>query len=184
MKFFSGRDSPYLFLKLFFTFAKCSFSNIVAFRSIANFISSSKVFDFIFLILQLTVLLQIFLSIDCANAWGKMHIDALKDSIKLTILSGFRPHQKQYDIINNKLIKGITLQNILQENKLPGLSQHHSGNAIDIISNSYKLSVNFEKSAAYIWLSQHANEYGFYLQYPKDNRGNIMFEPWHWYYRK
>ena len=123
---------------------------------------------------------EIFISNKCAIAWNKMHKDALQDSIKISILSGFRSYYKQYQIIQNKLNKGMLLEQILKQNKLPGLSQHHSGNAIDIISNSYKLSLDFENSLAYAWLIENAYKYGFYLTYPKNNKDGIMFEPWHW----
>ena len=125
-----------------------------------------------------------FLSEKCALAWHEMKQDATKDSVFISVLSGFRSHNKQYSIIKNKLNKGMTLNNILKENKLPGLSHHHSGNAIDIISNSYKLSLEFEKSLAYLWLVENAYKYGFYLQYPKNNKSEIMFEPWHWYFKE
>ena len=127
---------------------------------------------------------EIFLSQKCAQSWLDMNAHAKKDSIILSILSGFRSYEKQYNIIQNKLMQGRSLDEILRENKLPGLSQHHSGNAIDIISNGYKLSVDFEKSPAYKWLVKNANKYGFYLQYPKNNKENIMFEPWHWLYKE
>lgn len=127
---------------------------------------------------------EIFLSKKCASAWTKMQTDAKKDSIQMTIVSGFRSYAKQYAIINYKLQQGLKLDVILKENKLPGLSQHHSGNAIDIVSNSYKLSVDFEQSLAYSWLLNNAHKYGFYLTYPKDNKEGIMFEPWHWYFKE
>ena len=127
---------------------------------------------------------EIFLSPKCASAWIEMEADAKQDSIELSILSGFRTYYKQYTIINYKLKKGLTLKEILKENKLPGLSEHHSGNAIDIISNSYKLSSDFENSSAYVWLIQNAYKYGFYLTYPKNNKDGIIFEPWHWYFKE
>jgi len=127
---------------------------------------------------------EIFLSKQCANSWMKMQLDAKKDSIDIFILSGFRSYQAQCTIIKNKIKKGMKLGEILKENKLPGLSQHHSGNAIDIVSNGYKLSVEFEKNIAYKWLIKNANKYGFYLTYPKNNAENLMFEPWHWYFKE
>ena len=127
---------------------------------------------------------EIFLSEKCAKSWIIMQQDALQDSIHISIISGFRSYNKQYSIIINKLNMGMDLSAILIENKLPGLSKHHSGNAIDIISNSYKLSVEFEQTLAYLWLTQNARKYGFYLQYPKNNESGIMFEPWHWYFKE
>jgi len=127
---------------------------------------------------------EIFLSEQCANAWIRMQEDAKKDSIQITIASGFRSYYRQYAIINYKLNKGIALDIILKENKLPGLSQHHSGNAIDIVSNSSKLSLDFENSLAYAWLIKNAHKYGFYLTYTKHNKDGIMFEPWHWCFKE
>ena len=127
---------------------------------------------------------EIFLSEQCANAWISMQSDARKDSIEMTIVSGFRSYYRQYAIINYKLNQGIALDIILKENKLPGLSQHHSGNAIDIVSNSSKLSLDFENSLAYAWLIKNAHRHGFYLTYTKDNKDGIMFEPWHWYFKE
>ena len=127
---------------------------------------------------------EIFLSNNCAKAWGEMEKSARKDSIQISILSGFRSYYKQYTIIQHKLNKGQLLGSILKENKLPGLSEHHSGNAIDIISNSYKLSQSFENSLAYAWLIKNAHKYGFYMTYPKNNDEGIMFEPWHWYFKE
>ena len=126
---------------------------------------------------------EIFLSKECAKSWIKMQSAANKDSITISILSGFRSYYKQYTIINNKQREGLELNEILKENKLPGLSQHHSGNAIDIISNNHKLSVDFEKTRAYSWLHKHAHEFGFYLEYRRGNKDGIMFEPWHWYFK-
>tara|TARA_B100001250_G_scaffold285855_1_gene247911 strand:+ start:33 stop:557 length:525 start_codon:yes stop_codon:yes gene_type:complete len=127
---------------------------------------------------------EILLSEECAKAWNLMKQDALQDSIQLIILSGFRSYYKQYIIIQNKLNKGMDMSSILKENTLPGLSQHHSGNAIDISYNSYKLSLDFEKTIAYAWLQKNANKYGFYLSYPKNNPQEINFEPWHWYFKE
>ena len=86
--------------------------------------------------------------------------------------------------INRKLNKGIPIEIILTENTLPGFSEHHSGNAIDFLSdNSYSLSVEFEKTKTFKWLTENANKYGFYLSYPKNNKDGIMYEPWHWMYK-
>ena len=45
---------------------------------------------------------EIFLSKQCASAWTKMQNDAKKDSINMTIVSGFRSYKRQYAIINYK----------------------------------------------------------------------------------
>ena len=40
----------------------------------------------------------------------------------------------------------------------------------------------FEALPEYAWLQQHANTYGFFLSYPRDNAMHTAFEPWHWHY--
>ena len=67
---------------------------------------------------------------------------------------------------------------------MPGYSEHHTGRAVDFIAiDQTSLSVNFEKTETFKWLVNNANQYGFYLSYPKDNKEGIMYEPWHWMYR-
>lgn len=71
---------------------------------------------------------------------------------------------------------------------LPGHSEHGAPQhqAIDFINEE---SINgeyhpeeFEALPEYAWLSQHANQYGFFLSYPRNNALNTAFEPWHWHY--
>ena len=119
-----------------------------------------------------------------AIAFLKMEKHAAKDSIKFRVASAFRTVDRQSKIINRKLKKGISIESILKENTLPGFSEHHSGKAVDFLSdNSYSLSVEFEKTKTFKWLTENANKYGFYLSYPKNNKDGIMYEPWHWMYR-
>ena len=119
-----------------------------------------------------------------AIAFLKMEKDAAQDSIKFKVASAYRTVDRQSKIINRKLKKGISIESILKENTLPGFSEHHSGKAIDFLSdNSYLLSVEFEKTKTYKWLTQNADKYGFYLSYPKNNKDGIMYEPWHWMYK-
>tara|TARA_Y100000996_G_scaffold17971_1_gene13372 strand:+ start:2992 stop:3567 length:576 start_codon:yes stop_codon:yes gene_type:complete len=119
-----------------------------------------------------------------AIAFLKMEKHAAKDSIKFRVASAFRTVERQSKIINRKLKKGIPIESILKENTLPGFSEHHSGKAIDFLSdNSYLLSVEFEKTKTFKWLTQNADKYGFYLSYPKNNKDGIMYEPWHWMYK-
>ena len=127
-----------------------------------------------------------FLDIQAADAFYKMKEAALKDSIKLEFVSAFRSFEYQKQIINRKLKKGYSIDFILNENTLPGFSEHHTGNAIDFISsdNNYKLNQDFEKSKEFKWLMKNASNYEFYLSYPKNNNRGIKYEPWHWIYKK
>ena len=44
------------------------------------------------------------------------------------------------------------------------------------------LKFSFEKTPAYLWLVQNANNYGFELSFPPNNPQGVSFEPWHWRY--
>ena len=126
------------------------------------------------------------LSLDsvAAKAFLKMENDAAKDSIRFRIASTFRTFDRQAGIIDRKLKRGISIGSILKENTLPGYSEHHSGRAIDFISEgSSVLSIDFEKTKTFKWLLKNGTKYGFYLSYPKNNKDGIMYEPWHWMYR-
>ena len=72
---------------------------------------------------------------------------------------------------------------------LPGYSEHGypPRQAIDFINaegiNGEDHPEEFEALPEYGWLQQHANEYGFFLSYPRNNATNTSFEPWHWHYQ-
>ena len=62
----------------------------------------------------------------------------------------------------------------------PGCSEHNLGLAMDIIATDN----NFYKTRAYAWLTEHAQDYGFILRYPKEKQHitKVEYEPWHWRY--
>ena len=116
-----------------------------------------------------------------AEAFIKMKKDAKKDLIEFRVASAFRSFNHQHNIIDRKLKQGRSIESILKENTLPGYSEHHTGCAVDFLSEgAYSLSVDFENTDTFRWLIENANRYGFYLSYPKGNKKGIMYEPWHW----
>ena len=125
-----------------------------------------------------------FLTPNAAEAFYNMQKAALKDKVELNFISAYRSFEYQKKIIDRKLKSGYSIDFILNENKLPGFSEHHTGNAIDFISNynEYQLNENFENSNEFKWLEKNAAEFGFYLSYPKNNIKGIKYEPWHWSY--
>ena len=60
----------------------------------------------------------------------------------------------------------------------PETSEHNLGLAIDFNYVDY----DFEKSSAYEWLLENAENYGFILRYPKEKESitKVSYEPWHW----
>ena len=116
-----------------------------------------------------------------ARAWERMRAAAARDGVELQVVSAFRSADYQLDLLRRKLERGQSIRQILRVSAAPGYSEHHSGRALDLTTPGFKsLEEEFERSAAYAWLSANAQRFGFRLSYPRDNRHGIAFEPWHW----
>lgn len=122
-----------------------------------------------------------FLAESAVSAWINMKADAEDSGVKLEIVSAFRSVEKQKLIIKNKLNKGQCILDILKVSAAPGYSEHHTGMAIDITTPCCKPLIEaFESTKAFIWLVNNAENYSFYMSYPKNSENRIMYEPWHW----
>lgn len=67
----------------------------------------------------------------------------------------------------------------------PGTSEHQTGLACDITDRYYEFKdSSLENTALYQWMSQHCQEYGFIVRFPKDKEDvtGIIYEPWHFRY--
>lgn len=116
-----------------------------------------------------------------AEAWQRMLAAAAADDVTLLIVSGFRSHEYQAELIRAKLAKGEAIEEILKVNAPPGYSQHHSGSAVDVATPGHRpLTEEFEASEAFRWLSANAARFGFAMTYPRDNAWGFVYEPWHW----
>ena len=115
--------------------------------------------------------------------WLKLQAAAEAADISVIPISAYRSVAYQATLIANKLAKGEQLTDILQSVALPGYSEHHTGEALDLATPGQAvLTEAFEQSAAFAWLSQHAADFGFYLSYPRNNSAGFVYEPWHWRY--
>ena len=118
---------------------------------------------------------------DTIQHWTLMQQAALKDGIHLIVTSAFRSVDYQRKLIEKKLAHGETPSQILKVVALPGYSEHHTGQALDIITPACpSLTEAFEQSDAFAWLSRHAHQFGFSLSYPRNNPWGFVYEPWHW----
>lgn len=116
-----------------------------------------------------------------ARAWRAMREAAQGDGVVLEAISGFRSHAYQRGIIERKLARGLTLDEILRVNAAPGHSEHHSGRALDVgTPGEPPAEESFEATPAFAWLQRHAASFGFALSYPRGNPHGITYEPWHW----
>lgn len=116
-----------------------------------------------------------------ARVWAAMRERATCDGIALQIVSGFRSIEYQLGIIERKLARGQTIDEILCVSAAPGFSEHHSGRCLDLTTPGFTaLEEEFERSPAFTWLSRRARSFGFAMSYPRDNQHGITYEPWHW----
>lgn len=121
-------------------------------------------------------------------AYTNMWRSASEDGVTLWISSGYRSEEKQRSLFSSEIAiyleEGLTRQQAEKEAEKsvakPGYSEHATGLTLDL--NGVK--EDFDKTKAFTWLSQHAQDYGFILRYPKDKQDitKIRFEPWHYRY--
>lgn len=120
-----------------------------------------------------------------ARGWQRMQQTAAVDGVALDAISGYRSHDYQLGIFERKLARGLSVDEILTVNAAPGYSEHHGGDALDISTpGEPPAEESFEHTAGFAWLQQHAARFGFYMSYPRDNPHGIVYEPWHWCYRR
>ncbi len=117
-------------------------------------------------------------------AWSAMKAAAAREGIVLQLVSAFRSIVYQQELIQRKLARGDSIAAILEVNAAPGYSEHHTGRALDIGSPGFAhLEIEFERSPAFAWLTQHAAGFGFTMSFPRDNPYGVQYEPWHWCHR-
>ncbi|MGH8191630.1 MAG: M15 family metallopeptidase [Rhodanobacteraceae bacterium] len=119
-----------------------------------------------------------------ARALARMREAAIGDGIELEVVSAFRSIEYQLGILEAKLARGQSIDEILRVSAAPGYSEHHSGRCADLTTPGFAaLEEIFEQSPAFAWLQDRAGSFGFGLSYPRDNRHGITYEPWHWCWR-
>ncbi len=109
------------------------------------------------------------------------------------ICSSYRTQEKQQTLyetkVNAYLTQGCSLEQAREKAgkwvAVPGTSEHQTGLALDIVSNSYQhLNEQQEQTAEQKWLIENSWKYGFVLRYPEDKSEltGINYEPWHYRY--
>ena len=115
-----------------------------------------------------------------------MMAEARAVGISLDAISGFRSlEDQQYLFFDLKAERGQTAQTRAEVSAPPGYSEHHTGYAVDFVDLSQpatELNAAFEDTPAFRWLEKNAAYYGFEMSFPKDNKQNVTYEPWHWRY--
>ncbi len=109
----------------------------------------------------------------------KMLDQASSSGVSLKIASAYRSFGEQSALKNDYLTTYGSGANQFSADQ--GYSEHQLGTAVDLTTDGLKnpLSIAFDQTPAYIWLSNNAYLFGFILSYPKNN-SYYQYEPWHW----
>ena len=133
------------------------------------------------------------LQTEAADAFLAMQAAAAREGVTIWMQSGYRSVKYQEGLYNKKtqyyLDKGLSRAEALQKAASivnpPGYSEHNCGLAADLNSPEHAtLDTGFADTAAFRWLCENAEQYGFILRYPKEAESvtGITYEPWHWRY--
>ena len=133
------------------------------------------------------------LQTEAADAFLAMQAAAAKDGVDVRMQSGYRSVSYQKKLYDNKtqyyLNKGLSEAAAREKAAAivnpPGCSEHNCGLAADLNSPEHTtLDTGFADTAAFRWLCENAEQYGFILRYPKEAESvtGITYEPWHWRY--
>ena len=120
---------------------------------------------------------------------------ARAEGLSVFLSSGYRDYATQQYLYNRKISQGYTPDQAATIVLPPGTSEHQTGLVCDITDQYYdpKDWTVLEKTALYQWMSEHCQEYGFIVRYPKNKSGlsadeaktsvtGIIYEPWHYRY--
>ena len=119
-----------------------------------------------------------------ASHWQAMLESGKQEGVVSVAVSGFRSLEYQRKIIERKLAAGLTVEQIVRVNALPGFSEHHTGRAIDVgTPGCPPVTEEFEQSPAFDWLTRRGQDFGFKMSYPRGNDLGVIYEPWHWMFR-
>ena len=133
------------------------------------------------------------LQTEAADAFLSMQAAAAKDGVDVRMQSGYRSVSYQKKLYDNKTqyyrSKGLSEAAAREKAAAivnpPGCSEHNCGLAADLNSPEHTtLDTGFADTAAFRWLCENAEQYGFILRYPKEAESvtGITYEPWHWRY--
>lgn len=111
---------------------------------------------------------------------------AWADGVKLYVWSPYRSYDTQNMLFQKQVQRCINNGTPQSEAEAeaatvvarPGTSEHHTGLAADF----NMASDDFENTAMYEWMQQHAAEYGFIMRYPADKTDitGVIYESWHY----
>lgn len=116
------------------------------------------------------------------EAFEEMAKAAKKENLKIVAMSSYRSYSYQVDLYD-KYKKKDGQEAADKYSGRPGFSEHQSGLAVDVYNGKTEYT-NFESTKEFIWMEDHAHEYGFIIRFPKgkENETGYQYESWHYRY--
>lgn len=115
------------------------------------------------------------------EAFENLSKAAKKENLNVIAMSGYRSYNYQVNLYN-KYVKEDGAEAADTYSGRPGHSEHQTGLAVDVY-NKKTLYTNFEQTKEFIWMQNHAHEYGFILRFPKGKEDETGYEYESWHYR-
>jgi D-alanyl-D-alanine carboxypeptidase len=114
---------------------------------------------------------------EAAEAFTALHRDAKKLGLNITAYGTYRSYQAQQMIWERAVNRNKDENDADNYNARSGHSEHHTGLAIDVITNDYSITDTEEFS----WYKDKIHQYGFIIRYPKgkEHITGYKYEPWH-----
>ncbi len=125
------------------------------------------------------------LNVEAGQALMRMMYAAREEGVWIVPVSGFRTIEQQQKLFQDQVKRRGSVQAAAKISAPAGFSEHHTGFAVDLAdgkSPKQDITLEFEQSNAYRWLTRHAREFGFELSFKRNNSQGVSFEPWHWRY--
>ena len=109
---------------------------------------------------------------------------ARNEGLSVVLSSGYRSFETQTYLYNRKVSQygEAVAQTIVAK---PGTSEHQTGLCCDITDRYYEMKdASLENTPMYRWMSEHCDEFGFIVRFPKGKEDvtGIIYEPWHFRY--
>ncbi|GGA09541.1 D-alanyl-D-alanine carboxypeptidase family protein [Okeania sp. KiyG1] len=122
---------------------------------------------------------------EAAKALMNMIYTARDEGVWLVPVSGFRTFELQEELFKAQIQRRGSVEAAAKVSAPPGYSEHHTGFAIDLTDGNFPkkdITIDFENTKAFQWLTRHAQKFGFELSFPPNNSQGVSYEPWHWRY--
>ncbi len=114
------------------------------------------------------------------HAFDRMVRAAAKDGVALWSASSYRSYEQQVRLFSS-YANADGSRKAATFSARPGHSEHQTGLALDVASQSCAVRACFADTKAGRWVQKHAHSYGFIIRYPKGEQSvtGYVYEPWH-----